>query len=184
MTPDQTQMVTAWTACLLCCGLFVAGANGIVAADGDIAMEANRPCTASECRQFDFWIGDWEVRTPQGQLAGTNRIEKILGGCVLEENWTGASGVRGKSFNIFSAADRKWHQTWVDSNGLLLVLVGDWRDNKMELGGEVPQPDGKVVVHRVTWKPMADGGVRQHWETSEDGGKSWSDVFVGLYRRR
>ena len=42
-----------------------------------------KPCTAAENRQFDFWIGDWDVTTPNGKAAGTNRINPILGGCVL-----------------------------------------------------------------------------------------------------
>lgn len=31
-------------------------------------------CDAAPYRAFDFWVGEWEVRTPQGQLTGTNSI--------------------------------------------------------------------------------------------------------------
>ncbi len=54
-----------------------------------------------------------------GELAGTNRIDPILGGCVPQENWQGAGSMSGKSFNIFSAADGKWHQTWVGGGRVL-----------------------------------------------------------------
>jgi hypothetical protein len=41
------------------------------------------PCDAPAHREFDFWLGEWEVRTPDGKLAGTNRIEREHDGCVL-----------------------------------------------------------------------------------------------------
>ena len=28
------------------------------------------PCSAPEYHQFDFWLGDWEVTTPDGKPAG------------------------------------------------------------------------------------------------------------------
>jgi hypothetical protein len=34
-----------------------------------------RPCTAPLHRQFDFWVGAWDVIGANGQFAGTNRIE-------------------------------------------------------------------------------------------------------------
>jgi tetratricopeptide (TPR) repeat protein len=45
---------------------------------------AVRPClTRKESRLFDFWIGEWDVRTPQGQPAGTSSVQLILDGCAL-----------------------------------------------------------------------------------------------------
>lgn len=145
---------------------------------------ATRPCEGPEYRQFDFWVGDWEVQTPNGGQAGTNRIERILGGCVLQESWVGARGMQGMSFNMYSAVDKRWHQTWVDSNGQRLDLAGGLADGKMVLGGDAPQADGRVVTNRITWQALDDGRVRQHWETSADSGRTWQDAFVGLYRRK
>jgi hypothetical protein len=31
---------------------------------------------------------------------------------------------------------------------------------------------------------LPDGRVRQHWETSKDGGATWTTAFDGYYRRR
>ena len=33
-------------------------------------------CADPAYRQFDFWIGEWQVHTPDGKLAGTNRITR------------------------------------------------------------------------------------------------------------
>lgn len=56
-------------------------------------------CSAVEHRQFDFWIGRWEVFTPDGKKAGDNTIEAIDGGCALIERWRGNGGFTGTSLN-------------------------------------------------------------------------------------
>ena len=148
------------------------------------AQQKKPPCSAPEHRQFDFWLGDWEVRTKDGKLAGTNRITKTLGGCVLEENWTGAAGSQGRSFNIYSPADQRWHQTWVDANGLLLKISGTFTDGVMTLSGERGSQTGTTLLDRIRWKLLPDGRVQQHWTVSKDGGKTWSDLFLGFYSRK
>src|SRR4051794_18309792 len=83
-----------------------------------------RPCQSSEHRQFDFWVGHWDVFGPAGRKGGENPIELIADGCALLEKWTGNGGVPGKSLNIYDSVDRRWHQTWVDNGGTLLILAG------------------------------------------------------------
>ena len=85
------------------------------------------PCAAPEYRQFDFWLGDWNVYNPAGALVGTNRVTREFDGCVLQEHWVaaGTSPQRGSSFNTWSPGARKWHQTWVDSTGGFLLLDGE-----------------------------------------------------------
>jgi hypothetical protein len=142
------------------------------------------PCSGPEHRQFDFWIGEWDVTRPDGAAAGTNRITSILGGCVLHESWKAANGPHaGQSFNILGR-DGRWHQTWVDNGGLLLELVGGLEEGRMVMGQDRPGPDGKVVRHEISWARMANGQVKQHWRSSDDGGQTWRDVFVGIYTRK
>jgi hypothetical protein len=140
-------------------------------------------CDLAEHRQFDFWIGDWDVFLPDGTLVGTNKITLILGTCVLLENWTGKSGLEGWSFNVFDRTEGKWHQTWVDSHGARLDLLGTLVGKNMVLSGTKPGPDGGTIIDRVTWEPIDANHVRQLWEQSKDGGKTWSVVFDGSYVR-
>jgi hypothetical protein len=142
-------------------------------------------CESPQGRQFDFWLGDWEVRTEDGRLAGHNTIRKILNGCVLHESYHTPDGYAGESFNVYDEHRDVWHQTWVDVTGLLLVLEGKYRDGKMTLQGETGPP-GERTLHRITWS-LVDGDpdrVRQHWESSDDGGESWDTLFLGLYVRQ
>ena len=146
------------------------------------APEKAQSCTSAPYRQFDFWLGSWDV-TEKGKVAGTNRIESILGGCALYENWLGASGFRGNSINFYDAPRGVWHQTWIDHTGSALTLEGRFESGAMRLEGQRPgAKPGDVQLHRITWTPLADGKVRQLWETSPDG-KTWSEAFDGLYTR-
>lgn len=141
-------------------------------------------CGGAEHHQFDFWIGDWDVVLPDGSRAGANHIEPILQGCVLRENWTGARGSRGTSYNTYDAVRRRWHQTWVDDRGQLLVLEGSFAGGRMTLEGETTDSAGRVQRQRIVWEPTAPGRVRQLWESSSDDGATWTTVFDGRYIKR
>ena len=144
------------------------------------------PCAAAEHHQFDFWIGDWDVRAGDGRQLGTNHITSILGGCALQEDWSSANGkVRGVSINAFDPADRHWHQEWVDTAPSRLTLTGDFVEGRMVMEQRRPGSSaGKVEVQRVTWTPLPDGRVRQQWEVSTDAGTTWKTAFDGYYARR
>lgn len=145
--------------------------------------QAAAPCSTPQARQFDFWLGTWEV-TAKDKVAGHNTITSILGGCVLLEEYTAAaSAYSGKSFNYYDDADGKWHQVWVDTGGLRLHLSGGYADGKMSMSGERRQGD-ETIVDRITWHNNDDGTVRQVWDVSKDGGATWKTVFDGLYRKQ
>lgn len=148
------------------------------------ATPAPKPCATPQHRQFDFWLGDWDVTTPDGKTAGHNRITLILGGCALREEWTGASGTNGTSLNIYDAGARQWRQTWVDDGGSVLLLTGELKGGKMVLEGESPAGGGKTSHQRITWTPLSAGKVRQLWDWSVDGGKSWKVEFDGTYVKK
>ena len=146
---------------------------------------AVNPCKASpEFRQFDFWIGDWDVKSTQGQAAGSSSIQLILGQCILLENWTGNAS-SGKSFNIFDAKDKKWHQTWVDDRGTFTHYVGGFEDGKMVLVADTVI-GGKKTMARMTFSKMPNGDVRQLGENSTDDGKTWGPApsFDLIYSRK
>ena len=141
------------------------------------------PCASSEHHQFDFWIGDWQVRKPDGTFVGINRITQEYGGCVIHEHYVTGKGYSGESLNAWDAARKAWHQTWVDSDGLLLMLDGRWDGKNMILEGLAPSPSGAMAKQRITWTPHGDGSVRQLWEAADDKG-AWSVVFDGRYTRQ
>jgi len=153
-----------------------------VYAQGDPNPAPPTQCASAQYRQFDFWVGDWEVRGTDGARLGSNQIEKIQGGCVLQEHWTGASGDTGTSFNIYDFTRDVWHQTWV-SRASLLVLEGGLQGTTMVLEGTTHEAGGREVLNRITWTPVSHDEVTQVWETSGDG-EQWNVIFHGIYRRK
>lgn len=139
-------------------------------------------CQADEHRQFDFWIGDWDVHAGD-RLVGRNRIEAVHGGCALREQYQTPRGYSGESLNSFDRQLRRWHQTWVDNQGLLLQLDGGLQDGRMVLEGDARNAQGQTQRQRISWTPNADGTVRQHWQVRLPDG-SWQTAFDGLYRKR
>lgn len=127
-------------------------------------------CDAPQYRQFDFWVGDWNV-TSGGKQAGKNHVTLEESGCLVHEHWTGAGGGTGQSFNFYDRADSHWHQVWVSSSGTVLFLTGDYADGKLAY---------TAPGQRLTFFHNADGSVRQLWESNPDG-KRWQTVFDGLY---
>jgi len=143
------------------------------------------PCASDEHRAFDFWEGSWEVRVPDGRLAGHNTIEASLNRCVLHEHYTTPKGYEGESFNVYDASRGVWHQTWVDNGGALLTLEGTFDGEKMVLEGSTRDAANAVTLQRITWSRI-DGDpdrVRQLWEASTDGGATWTVAFDGIYVR-
>lgn len=139
------------------------------------AQPRKPPCADALHHQFDFWIGDWDVSTPDGKPAGHNHIVSIAGGCGIEEQWTGAGGGSGRSLNTYDAADSRWHQFWVGGDGTVLQLAGGFAGNVMTL---------ENASNRIRFTGNPDGSVRQTWDQSADGGKTWKAVFDGKYVRR
>ena len=170
---------------LVCCAL--------VSAAGTAAAQAKKkttspvaprgpPCSSAAHRQFDFWIGEWEVTTPQGAPAGTNRVERLLEGCALQEHWVASDGSKGTSLSSYDASTRLWRQTYVDDTGQVLVLEGEFKDGRMVLQGEKTLQK-KGALQRISWQPVGDK-VRQRWDISQDDGRTWSLLFEGVYTRK
>lgn len=163
--------------------IFVLVAHAILAVAPAIGQTAApAPCSSAEHRQFDFWLGEWEVRTRAGKLAGFNRISRAYGGCVLHEQYDTGRGYSGASFNVYDTGRKRWHQTWVDTSGTLLQLQGGITEGRMVLEGETIESNGAKTSHRITWTPNPDGSVRQLWESTTPSGE-WAVVFDGRYTK-
>ena len=140
-------------------------------------------CAAPEYRQFDFWVGDWDafdVSDPKTAVAHA-RVDRILDGCALLEDYRSANGSHGESFSIYDASRKLWHQSWVTNRGRLLVIEGGMEAGVMVLSGTDVQADGKERRVRGMWKPIT-GGVRETAVASTDSGKTWQPWFDLLFR--
>ena len=149
-------------------------------------LQAQTPCSSTNHNQFDFWVGDWEVyHTQADTIVGHNTIERILNGCVVQENWTGATGFTGKSFNTFNAIDTTWNQVWVDVSGATYHFKGKMEAAAMKLKGQTTSRNGQAILFEMSYTPDKNtGNVRQLWKQSTDKGENWTVIFDGIYKKK
>lgn len=151
-----------------------------------LAQPKAHDCQASAPhRQFDFWIGQWEVRDGKGTLAGNNVITAVQKGCALREQWTSSSGGGGESLNYYNPGSGQWRQLWLDAGYSIIDIAGGLDDTgSMVLEGRIYYLDsGKDHPFRGTWTPLEDGRVRQFFQ-QQDGEGAWQTWFEGFYSRK
>lgn len=149
------------------------------------AQTKDCPCCTEFHKQFDFWVGEWNVYDTNDKLVGENSITKLEDGCLLNEHWRSVNGGSGRSYNYFNSTDSTWNQVWIDNQGGNLVLKGKARINKMVLKSELLR--GKKVAfyaNQITWTKNEDGSVTQLWEILDQNDKVLSVVFEGIYRKK
>jgi tetratricopeptide (TPR) repeat protein len=144
------------------------------------------PCEGEhEASEFDFWVGDWEVRMPDGTLVGHNSITKRDGDCSVVEQWRGTAGSTGTSVSFYVPSRDQWRQVWTGSGGTLIDMSGGLtQTGEMHMEGtiEYVYPE-RVVAFRATWTLAEDGRVRQRMEEFDLAAQTWIVWFDGIYRR-
>jgi hypothetical protein len=158
---------------------------------GTLPAPRGQPCREQAMgRALDFWIGDWTVTNIDGSKAGTNRVDRLMGGCAVVENWHGVvAGDDGMSLFTYDARRHTWDQIWVTPD---TARAGGLKHKTMTgiLYAGAVRFEGKIVAHggtiidRTTLTPWRDGRVRHTIEWSKDGGKSWQTVFDAFYNRK
>jgi hypothetical protein len=143
------------------------------------------PCEGiAAARAFDFWVGRWEVRAPDGTLVGTNTVTKRDGGCSIQERWEGSGGSTGTSVSFYLPSRDEWRQVWTGSGGTLFDITGRADGDTMRLEGTLEYVEtNQVVAFRGTWTQAADGRVRQRLEEFDLIAQTWVVWFDGFYRR-
>lgn len=152
------------------------------------------PCLyGHQYRDFDFWLGRWEVYgndNKTGPMYGHNTITQTEQGCLIMEQWQGVTGTTGTSMNYYDGIQQKWVQHWVSGGGTVidysggLIHIND-DTQAMRLVGKIyyaaTQQSPQIRDFRGTWTPLKNGAVRQFFEESVDGGNTWYTWFDGYY---
>ena len=139
-----------------------------------------------EAKKFDFWVGEWNVYNPQKQKVGDSKIEKILKGAVILENWAGVSGYTGKSFNHFNMDKKKWEQYWVDQNSNSIYFEGNYDSSKKAIVyySYDHAEDSSPYIRRLTFYNLGTDKVRQFSQRSTDKGETWTTEYDFTYIRK
>lgn len=132
-------------------------------------------CQSLQNRAFDFWLGEWQVTTPsRPNWTASSKITLSNDGCSINEAYRAPGGYAGTSVNFYDAGRGQWHQTWIDNQGNPLYLNGGFKDGAMVLS------DGS---NEITWTPLPDGRVRQHWRNLQEADPDKQTLFDGYYRK-
>ena len=152
----------------------------------ETGAEQALPCMTDEAfNAFDFWLGEWDVHTADGTLAGRNRISRELDGCLVTESWQGVRGSVGTSINYLDRVTNEWVQIWNDAGGGQINIRGGLTEDGMRLVGKIHYiSNGLTADFRGLWTPLPDGRVRQFFEQSVDGGETWTTWFEGFYSKK
>lgn len=148
---------------------------------------APTPCAnAPERHRFDFWIGEWDVTTQGGTNVGSSSVQSVSGGCALLENWTSARGGHGKSLNAYNPATGRWQQYWVGQDGNPIEYrESTWEGTSIVLRAHAPAAGTTPATElRLTFSPVDEKTVRQHGESSADGGATWKTTYDFYYHRK
>lgn len=155
------------------------------------------PCsTDPKKREFDFWVGEWDVYNNTKILVGKSMIQKVTGECAIQENWSSlGSSYVGKSVNYYDAAKGKWHQFYYDSGSLLAPSdEGEYKEytsfanpsykgNAMVFKRKDADKKGEYIANFVFFN-LESTKMRQFLEKSYDGGKTWVVGLDLLYVRK
>ena len=151
-----------------------------------VYINAN-PCMAdAHAREFDFWLGEWDVYvTGTQQHTGHSLIQMVSGGCAILENWDSPAST-GKSINFIDPNTNKWKQSWSGSytNGNQEFTNGEYRDSAIHFDFETKDAQGNKIIGSFIFYNQGPNQVRQFSETSSDNGKTWTTNYDFTYIRK
>jgi len=173
------------SSCAIFLGLVLLAFRALATSPLSPALGSDMPgatCSTPSYREFDFWLGDWDVFEIDGTAPVAHvRVERTLDGCALRETYESTDGMRGESLSAYDASRQLWQQSWFTNRGQLLVIEGHRNAAAMVLQGTRKSAEGVEIV-RGTWKPES-AGVRETAVTSTDGGKTWKPWFDLMFRK-
>ena len=151
------------------------------------------PALPAESRQFDFWVGEWDVnlRVRQDDISWKDsqdavaRIYPILKGKALLELWD-EQRIKGFSVRYFDTERQRW-VLWLNWPGMnrsgSSKLVGEFRHGRGEFYSAKARPDGVQAVSRYTFSDITPTSLRWDDAYSADGGKTWSSSWIMEFSR-
>ena len=153
-----------------------------------------------EARQFDFWIGEWDVNLRRIQEDNTwvdwkkskAHIHRILNGRAILELWEEQSSdlpqntIVGYSLRYYDQQLKKW-VLWLNWPGVnqsgSTTLTGTFRHNRGEFFKSQALNDSTELLSRYTFSDITPNALRWDDTFSKDGGKTWANNWVMEFAR-
>lgn len=153
--------------------------------------------TNDPTRQFDFWVGEWNVNNRFLQQDGSwkdggrarARITPVLDGAAILEEWSGHLGEKeqlGFSLRAYDAKSETWKLllNWPSSGRASFgELQGSFRHGRGEFFFDSQAQDGTQVLNRYSFSDGLPNSVRWDSATSRDGGQAWRTDWIMEFSR-
>lgn len=159
-----------------------------IVANGGVKSLRPTACDAPENRQFDFWLGEWDVSGTGADsvIVAESSITAGAQGCVIIEYWRPFQGASGYSLNMYDVKSKEWHQEWMDGSGRHTPFKGlveaDGVLRYEQLDG--PWTDKTIKRKRMNFQKIDDNTVRQWGESYRPKTKEWTIDWDLTYHRR
>ena len=155
-----------------------------------------------EGNQFDFLVGQWELKvTPRattlaqrihgvGKFAGSWKAWRALDGWGIEDEvriTDGSGNPRQLSHAVrfFDIANRRWSISGVDVyRGVTSSSVSEWKNGEMIVSGQGADTDGRTYTSRATFSSITPASFTYRLDRSFDGGKSWTEGVTRIDAKR
>ncbi len=149
-------------------------------------------CGQPDSTWLDFWVGTWnaEWENPDGSKGtAVNKISKVLGDKIVEENFeqTGVpqgQAFKGRSYSAFIKAKGIWKQTWVDNGGSYLDFISSEENGNPVFQRSFKGKDGKTYSQRMVFYNIKKESFDWRWENSSDEGITWNLSWKIHYSRK
>jgi hypothetical protein len=163
-----------------------------------VSLGAQGACQG-EYRQFDFWIGEWDVlnrNRPSDDTrwfdtgSATARVYPVVAGCGLVEHWRGqayGNFLVGFSLRAFNPSLGQWDLVLLWPNAgepRFGELAGGFRHNRGEFYSRGLSAAGDTTLTRLSFSDVTPNSLRWQNDFSMDNGRSWDSGWIQELNRR
>jgi hypothetical protein len=155
-----------------------------------------------EASQYDFMIGDWELKVevpPPSfaarihgvpKLVGTWKVRRALDGWGIEDDlhvtdMAGNPSSFAHAMRYYDRTSRKWIISSLEVyRGRYSTATGEWRGREMISTSTSKDAEGKTYMLRTRLYDITPSGFRFQQDRSEDNGKSWKEGTLKIEAHR
>ncbi len=166
-----------------------------------VSHSSNTPCSETDARQFDFWVGDWNVHNRNRQPGSdnpawfdtgeaTDRVESVLDRCAVIELWRGRltfGDLLGFSLRAFNPLSHEWDLLLLwppPDHPRFGLLHGSFHHRRGEFFFDSADAEGRPIRNRYTFSDISRESLRWDSAVSSDKGLSWKTTWIMEFTRR
>ncbi len=164
-----------------------------------VGLAAQSWCPEAESRQFDFWLGEWEVEnrnSPPGTDEwfetgrATDRVYAVVGGCAIVEHWRGSAfrptvEIEGFSIRAYDPDRKVWDLVlnWpIRAATGFSHSLGTFEGGRGDFHDHFVSARGDTIATRLSFSAIERD--RFQWNNAYEAGAAWDSTWIMTFKRR